>query len=147
VYPPADEIFTAFELTPLSEVKVVILGQDPYHEEGQAHGLSFSVRRGVQIPPSLRNIYQEIYDRRKMFAMIGNHIDSALAVCNIGTGNMNGMGQSKNIHNDVQLDARYLLTCIISLFLSGIGILYALCIYYAERCLFISLVLLTGISH
>ncbi len=60
VYPPADEIFTAFELTPLSEVKVVILGQDPYHEEGQAHGLSFSVKPGIDIPPSLQNIYKEL---------------------------------------------------------------------------------------
>ena len=62
VYPPADEIFNAFHFTPLQEVKVVILGQDPYHEEGQAHGLCFSVRRGVEIPPSLVNIYQELHD-------------------------------------------------------------------------------------
>lgn len=60
VYPPAENIFKAFSLTPLSEVKVVILGQDPYHGEGQAHGLSFSVPKGVKIPPSLRNIYKEI---------------------------------------------------------------------------------------
>ena len=57
VYPPSDEIFTAFNLTPLSKVKVVILGQDPYHEPGQAHGLSFSVKPGVEIPPSLVNGY------------------------------------------------------------------------------------------
>ena len=62
VYPPADDIFNAFHFTPLSKVKVVILGQDPYHEEGQAHGLSFSVKRGVEIPPSLVNIYQELHD-------------------------------------------------------------------------------------
>ena len=62
VYPPAEDIFNAFHLTPLSEVKVVILGQDPYHEEGQAHGLCFSVRPGVDIPPSLVNIYQELHD-------------------------------------------------------------------------------------
>ena len=62
VYPPADDIFNAFHLTPLSDVKVVILGQDPYHEPGQAHGLSFSVMPGVEIPPSLVNIYQELHD-------------------------------------------------------------------------------------
>ena len=61
VYPPADEIFTAFHLTPLDKVKVVILGQDPYHEPGEAHGLSFSVKDGVQIPPSLVNIYEELH--------------------------------------------------------------------------------------
>ena len=60
VYPPSDEIFTAFELTPLSQVKVVIIGQDPYHEPGQAHGLSFSVKPGQAIPPSLVNIYHEL---------------------------------------------------------------------------------------
>ncbi len=60
VYPPAADLFTAFHLTPLEEVRVVILGQDPYHEEGQAHGLCFSVRPGVEIPPSLKNIYREL---------------------------------------------------------------------------------------
>ena len=60
VYPAGSELFSAFELTPLSEVKVVILGQDPYHEPGQAHGLSFSVKPGIEIPPSLRNIYLEL---------------------------------------------------------------------------------------
>ena len=60
VYPPAEEIFTAFHLTPLEKVKVVILGQDPYHEPGQAHGLSFSVKPGIEIPPSLENIYKEL---------------------------------------------------------------------------------------
>ena len=60
VYPPSEEIFTAYHLTPLSKVKVVILGQDPYHEPGQAHGLSFSVRPDVEIPPSLVNIYKEL---------------------------------------------------------------------------------------
>ena len=62
VYPPADEIFNAFHFTPLEKVKVVILGQDPYHEPGQAEGLCFSVKPGVQIPPSLVNIYQELHD-------------------------------------------------------------------------------------
>ena len=62
VFPPADEIFNAFHLTPLSKVKVVILGQDPYHNDGQAEGLCFSVKKGVDIPPSLQNIYQELHD-------------------------------------------------------------------------------------
>ncbi|MCR4842606.1 MAG: uracil-DNA glycosylase [Eubacterium sp.] len=60
VYPPADDIFNAFHFTPLSSVKVVILGQDPYHEPGQAQGLSFSVPEGVDVPPSLQNIYKEL---------------------------------------------------------------------------------------
>ncbi len=60
VYPPAQDLFNAFHLTPLGEVKVVILGQDPYHGPGQAHGLSFSVKEEVDIPPSLRNIYKEL---------------------------------------------------------------------------------------
>ncbi len=60
VYPPADDVLSAFHLTPLSEVKVVILGQDPYHGEGQAHGLCFSVKPPVQAPPSLVNIYKEL---------------------------------------------------------------------------------------
>ncbi len=62
VYPPSGELFTAFHLTPLDRVKVVILGQDPYHEPGEAHGLSFSVKDGVQLPPSLVNIYTELHD-------------------------------------------------------------------------------------
>ncbi len=62
IYPPAEDIFNAFMYTPLSKVKVVILGQDPYHEPGQAHGLSFSVKHGVSIPPSLVNIYKELQD-------------------------------------------------------------------------------------
>ncbi len=60
VYPIKEEIYTAFKLTAYEDVKVVILGQDPYHGEGQAHGLAFSVKKGVKIPPSLRNIYKEI---------------------------------------------------------------------------------------
>ena len=62
VYPPADDIFNAFHFTPLREVKVVILGQDPYHNEHQAHGLCFSVKPQVAIPPSLENIYKELHD-------------------------------------------------------------------------------------
>lgn len=60
IFPPADDIFNAFHFTPLSEVKVVILGQDPYHNVGQAHGLCFSVKPDVEIPPSLVNIYKEL---------------------------------------------------------------------------------------
>jgi uracil-DNA glycosylase len=60
IYPPGPDIFNAFALTPFDQVKVVILGQDPYHGAGQAHGLSFSVRHGVAIPPSLVNIYKEL---------------------------------------------------------------------------------------
>jgi uracil-DNA glycosylase len=60
IYPKPAEIFSAFDLCPYDAVKVVIIGQDPYHEPGQAHGLCFSVRDGVALPPSLRNIYQEI---------------------------------------------------------------------------------------
>lgn len=60
IYPPKDQIFNAFDLSSFENTKVIILGQDPYHNEGQAHGLSFSVPEGVSIPPSLRNIYQEL---------------------------------------------------------------------------------------
>lgn len=62
IYPPSDRIFEALHLTPLHEVKCVILGQDPYHEPGQAHGLSFSVMPGTDTPPSLVNIYKELHD-------------------------------------------------------------------------------------
>lgn len=62
VFPPSEDIFNAFHLTPLSKVKAVIIGQDPYHNVGQAHGLCFSVRKGVEIPPSLENIYKELHD-------------------------------------------------------------------------------------
>jgi len=60
VYPSAENIFAAFTLTPLKKITVVILGQDPYHGQGQAHGLSFSVQTGAKIPPSLRNMYTEL---------------------------------------------------------------------------------------
>lgn len=60
IYPPGPLIFRAFELTPFHQVRVVILGQDPYHNPGEAMGLSFSVPRGVRVPPSLKNIYQEL---------------------------------------------------------------------------------------
>ncbi|MBE5870771.1 MAG: uracil-DNA glycosylase [Lachnospiraceae bacterium] len=62
IFPPSDDIFNAYSLTPLHEVKVVIIGQDPYHNVGQAHGLCFSVKPDVDIPPSLVNIYKELHD-------------------------------------------------------------------------------------
>jgi len=62
IFPAGDDIFNAFHLTPLEDVKVVILGQDPYHNVGQAHGLCFSVKPDVEIPPSLVNIYKELHD-------------------------------------------------------------------------------------
>ena len=61
VYPDMYDLYNCFRFTPLAELKAVILGQDPYHEPGQAHGLCFSVKAGVQLPPSLKNIYKEIY--------------------------------------------------------------------------------------
>lgn len=60
VYPKSDDVFNAFSLTPFNEVKVVIIGQDPYHGQNQAHGLSFSVQKGVRNPPSLQNIFKEL---------------------------------------------------------------------------------------
>ena len=62
IFPAPDDIFNAFHFTPLDEVKVVILGQDPYHNDGQAHGLCFSVKPEVEVPPSLVNIYQELHE-------------------------------------------------------------------------------------
>jgi uracil-DNA glycosylase len=62
IFPPREDLFTALRLCPFETTRVLILGQDPYHKAGQAHGLSFSVRPGVAVPPSLRNIYKEIAD-------------------------------------------------------------------------------------
>jgi uracil-DNA glycosylase len=62
IYPPRPDIFNALRLTPYEDVRVVILGQDPYHDDGQAHGLAFSVRPGVRPPPSLANIFRELRD-------------------------------------------------------------------------------------
>ncbi len=62
IYPPKNYIFNALKLTSYHDVKVVIVGQDPYHGEGEAHGLSFSVQKGIKIPPSLQNIYKELYN-------------------------------------------------------------------------------------
>ena len=67
VYPPADDIFNAFHFTPLSKVKVLLLGQDPYHNVNQAHGLSFSVLpEQTEIPPSLQNIYKELSEEPRL---------------------------------------------------------------------------------
>lgn len=71
IYPPAKHIFEAFNLTPFDRIKVVIIGQDPYHGPGQAHGLCFSVNKGVPIPPSLLNIYKEL--NRDIGAPIPKH--------------------------------------------------------------------------
>ncbi len=60
IYPKFDDLFTAFNLTDFNDIKIVILGQDPYHNENEAHGLSFSVQKGIKLPPSLKNIYKEI---------------------------------------------------------------------------------------
>ena len=62
IFPPKDYIFNALKLTPFKNVKVVIVGQDPYHGVGEAHGLSFSVQKGIKVPPSLKNIYKELQD-------------------------------------------------------------------------------------
>ncbi|GAA5958584.1 hypothetical protein JCM3765_006681 [Sporobolomyces pararoseus] len=69
VFPPAHDVYSWSRYTPLEHVKVVILGQDPYHDDGQAHGLCFSVRPGVKIPPSLRNIYREIKEEYPSFVV------------------------------------------------------------------------------
>ena len=61
-YPEFNNIFNALKLTPYSNVKIVIIGQDPYHGQGEAHGLSFSVQKGIKLPPSLQNIFKELYD-------------------------------------------------------------------------------------
>ena len=66
IYPPKEYIFKALKLTPYNNVKVVIVGQDPYHGENEAMGLSFSVDKSVKIPPSLKNIYKELYDDLKI---------------------------------------------------------------------------------
>ncbi len=62
IYPERENLFNALKLTPYKDVKVVIMGQDPYHGDGEAHGLSFSVQEGIKLPPSLKNIYKEIFD-------------------------------------------------------------------------------------
>jgi uracil-DNA glycosylase len=72
IFPPLDQIFTAFQRCSFTQTKVVIIGQDPYHGLGQAHGLSFSVPPSFPLPPSLRNIYKELYEDLKIFRMNGD---------------------------------------------------------------------------
>lgn len=76
VFPPKEEIFRAFELTDFLNVKVVILGQDPYHGEGQANGLAFSVKDGVQPPPSVQNILKEVVDDIGETSIVGGNLES-----------------------------------------------------------------------
>lgn len=76
VFPPRSKIFTAFELTPYDKVRVVILGQDPYHGEGQAQGLAFSVPKGMKLPPSLQNIYKELSDDLAVPVMTNGDLSS-----------------------------------------------------------------------
>ncbi len=75
VYPPGKLIFSAFNLTPLTAVRVVIIGQDPYHGRGQAQGLAFSVPNGVRIPPSLQNIYKELYEDMGIFIPASGNLE------------------------------------------------------------------------
>ena len=72
IYPPANDLFNALKYTSYSDVKVVILGQDPYHGEGQAHGLCFSVKKGVTPPPSLKNMFKEIKDESDVHLIISH---------------------------------------------------------------------------
>ncbi len=76
IYPPSDLWFNAFLQAPFEKIKVVIVGQDPYHGEGQAHGLSFSVPDGVKIPPSLRNIYKELHRDLGMTTPISGNLEA-----------------------------------------------------------------------
>lgn len=76
VYPCEGDVFQALDLSPLDQTRVVILGQDPYHGEGQAHGLSFSVRKGIKLPPSLRNIYRELESDLGMSPQVNGQLSS-----------------------------------------------------------------------
>ena len=76
IFPPEELVFSALSLTPPEQVRVVILGQDPYHGSGQAHGLSFSVQRGVRVPPSLRNIYAELQSDLGVEAPLHGNLES-----------------------------------------------------------------------
>lgn len=75
IFPPSDEIFSALEITPINDVKVVIIGQDPYHEKGQAHGMSFSVKPGIKTPPSLQNMYKELHDELGLYVPNNGYLD------------------------------------------------------------------------
>ncbi len=76
IYPQRNDILNCFEYTPLDKIKVVILGQDPYHQPNQAHGLSFSVKYGVKVPPSLNNIYKELYNDLGYTAISHGNLES-----------------------------------------------------------------------
>lgn len=76
VFPPEDEIFSALNTTPFESTKVVVLGQDPYYREGQAHGLSFSVNEGIRVPPSLRNIFKELHTDLECTAPTHGNLES-----------------------------------------------------------------------
>lgn len=75
VFPPSNEIFSALEETPINNVKVVIIGQDPYHERGQAHGMSFSVKPGIKTPPSLQNMYKELNNELGLYIPNNGYLD------------------------------------------------------------------------
>ncbi len=90
-YPPGKMIFEAFNRTPFDKVKVVILGQDPYHGPNQAHGLCFSVQQGVQVPPSLQNIYKELYDEYSRPGVYGTVFPNAARSTNLpNSGDLSG---------------------------------------------------------
>ena len=76
LYPPMIKVFNAFNYTSLTDVKVVIVGQDPYHGDGQANGLSFSVEEGIKIPPSLKNIYKELFYDLRLTAPENGNLES-----------------------------------------------------------------------
>ncbi len=102
VFPPEKDVFRAYQLTHFEDVKVVIIGQDPYHGEGQANGLAFSVHRGIKIPPSLRNIYKELAANTDFF--IPSHGDlttwaeqGVLMINSVLTVNEGHPGSHKNV--------------------------------------------------
>ncbi|OFX76289.1 MAG: uracil-DNA glycosylase [Bacteroidetes bacterium GWE2_29_8] len=102
IFPKGSEIFNAYNLTPFDKVKVVIIGQDPYHGEGQAHGLSFSVPNGIKPPPSLVNIYKEIYNDLNIFPSLSGNLTNwakqgVLLLNSILTVRKNEAGSHRNI--------------------------------------------------
>ena len=115
IYPPMNKIFNAFNLTPLDKVKVVIVGQDPYHGEGQANGLSFSVEEFMKIPPSLQNIFRELFtDLRLTSPQNGNleywakqgvlMLNSSLTVEKGMPGSHQGKGWEKITHKVLKIN-------------------------------------------
>lgn len=102
VYPPMENIFNALKYTPYQKVKVVILGQDPYHGPGQAHGLSFSVQKGVPLPPSLQNIFKELsYDTGFRYPGHGCLTDWALNGVLLLNSTLTVRAGSANSHKDI----------------------------------------------